>query len=132
MNYLLDTHILIWTFFEPAKLSKRIQQILTDGNNDIFVSAVSFWEISIKTGTGKISLGDINPSKLPEICRKYGFKLIDITVEEGSSFHKLSANYHKDPFDRMLIWQAISGDYNLITDDSLIHNYISEGLRVSW
>ena len=132
MTYLLDTHILIWAFFETDKLSGRIKKILSDGNNTIFVSAVSFWEISIKTGTGKISLGDITPDLLPDICRQQGFELAGVTVEEAGSFYKLSNDYHKDPFDRMLVWQAITNKYILISDDPRIREYAAEGLQILW
>jgi PIN domain nuclease of toxin-antitoxin system len=132
MKYLLDTHIIIWTFFETQKLSAAIKTILSNKENDIYVSAVNFWEISIKINTGKISLGKISPGALPGICLENGFNLIELSSQEASTYHQLTAQYHKDPFDRMLIWQAISNRYTLISDDDNIQNYTSEGLKVVW
>ncbi|WAC15141.1 type II toxin-antitoxin system VapC family toxin [Dyadobacter pollutisoli] len=132
MKYLLDTHIIIWTFFETPKLSESIKSILSNKDNDIYVSSVNFWEISIKVNTGKIGLGKISPEELPGICLEAGFNLIDLNTTEASTYHQLAAQYHKDPFDRMLIWQAISNRYTLISDDDNIKNYTSEGLKVVW
>jgi PIN domain nuclease of toxin-antitoxin system len=132
MKYLLDTHIIIWTFFETSKLSENIKSILSSNDNDIYVSSVNFWEISIKITTGKISLGKIHPEALPAMCLEAGFNLTDLNSKETSTYHQLTAQYHKDPFDRMLIWQAISNRYTLISDDDNIKNYTSEGLKVVW
>jgi PIN domain nuclease of toxin-antitoxin system len=132
MKYLLDTHIIIWAFFETSKLSENIKAILHNKDNDIYVSSVNFWEISIKITTGKISLGKIDPEALPAMCLEAGFNLTDLNSKETSTYHQLTAQYHKDPFDRMLIWQAISNRYTLISDDDNIKNYTSEGLKVVW
>jgi PIN domain nuclease of toxin-antitoxin system len=132
MKYLLDTHIIIWTFFETSKLSENIKSILSNTDNDIYVSSINFWEISIKINTGKISLAETNPEELPKICLEAGFNLIDLNSKEASTFYNLTATYHKDPFDRMLIWQAISNRYTLISDDDNIKNYTSEGLKLVW
>ena len=59
-----------------------------------------------------------------------GLKLIDLTVKETATLYKLSSEYHKDPFDRILIWQAIKNDFTFISDDKNIKKYISEGLKV--
>ena len=131
MKYLLDTHILIWVLFEPSKLSSRVRSILADrGGNQVYVSAVSFWEISIKFRTGKIGLDDLWPDDLPKICLESGYELIPLTDLETSSFHQLLADYHQDPFDRILIWQALKANYTFISDDENVKKYGSEGLKV--
>lgn len=131
MKYLLDTHILIWALFEPAKLSSRVRSILANRvANQVCVSAVSFWEISIKFRTGKIGLGELFPDDLPPICLESGFEIIALTDSETSSFHQLSADYHKDPFDRMLIWQALKAGYTFISDDDHVKKNRTEGLNV--
>lgn len=131
MKYLLDTHILIWVLFEPSKLSDEVRSILINRiDNQIYVSAVSFWEIAIKFRTGKIGLGPYQPNDLPQACLESGFEILPLTVSETSSFHQLLADYHKDPFDRMLIWQAIKANYLFISDDENVRKYRSEGLRI--
>lgn len=132
MRYLLDTHILIWALFDPTKLSEKVQQILSNPINMICVSSVDFWEISIKFRTGKIGLGDYLPSDLPKICQQIGFELIDLSSNETGTFYQINADYHKDPFDRILIWQAITNDFTLISDDENVKKYVSEGLKVVW
>ena len=67
MNYLLDTHVLLWTLFESRKLSNIVKQIILNPDCNIFVSIFSFWEISLKFGLGKISLNNIKPDDLPDI-----------------------------------------------------------------
>jgi PIN domain nuclease of toxin-antitoxin system len=132
MNYLLDTHVLLWAFFDTEKLTNNVRQILSDNEDRILISAVSFWEISIKVNTGKLRLGSTTPNMLPGICERAGFEVIDLNAWDASSFFKLTASYHKDPFDRMLIWQALSNRYALISDDDNIRKYAFDGLEVVW
>jgi PIN domain nuclease of toxin-antitoxin system len=130
MIYLIDTHILIWALFNRSKLSANTIEILSNPINSIFVSSVDFWEISIKFRTGKIDLGKYGPDQLPNKCLEMGFEIIDLNINETSTFHQLTADYHKDPFDRMLIWQAIKNNYTLVSDDENVQKYVSEGLKV--
>lgn len=132
MKYLLDTHTLIWTLFDAQRLSETAKNIIRDPGNDIYVSAINFWEISIKVGSGKLGLGTVAPESIPDTCLDHGFGLIDLDVQESSSFYRLAAGYHKDPFDRMLIWQAISRNHILLTNDENIAKYTSHGLKVVW
>jgi PIN domain nuclease of toxin-antitoxin system len=132
MTYLLDTHILLWAFFETEKLTGRVKEILSSSDNKILVSSISFWEISIKVSSGKLRIGETSPSLMPNICEGAGFSILNLSASETSSFHQLTATYHKDPFDRMLIWQAICHKYTLISDDENIRKYASDGLKVVW
>ncbi|MCF2488945.1 type II toxin-antitoxin system VapC family toxin [Dyadobacter sp. CY347] len=132
MTYLLDTHILLWAFFETEKLTDRVREIVSRTDNKILVSSVSFWEISIKVNTGKLRIGDTSPSLMPEICERAGFDILNLNAKETSSFHQLIASYHKDPFDRMLIWQALCHKYTLISDDENIRKYALDGLKIIW
>ncbi|MCE6987552.1 type II toxin-antitoxin system VapC family toxin [Dyadobacter sp. CY323] len=132
MTYLLDTHIFLWAFFESNKLSESVSEILSNTDHTILVSPICFWEIGIKLGTGKIKLGCVDPDSLPTLCSDSGFDVRPLSGETTSTYYKLDASYHKDPFDRMLIWEALVNDYILITDDSNIKKYTSEGLKVIW
>jgi PIN domain nuclease of toxin-antitoxin system len=130
MNYLLDTHCLIWAIADSKKLSKRIMNLISDANRQILVSTISFWEVSLKMSIGKMEIAGFQPEDLPEICTKIGFDILELSAADSSSYHQLKASYHKDPFDRMLIWQAIRNDYTLISVDEQIVKYHSEGLKI--
>ena len=130
MTYLLDTHILLWAIFYPEKLSLKVNNILNDTENEILVTSINFWEISIKFAKGNLKLDEYLPDDLTEIAEEMGFELKNLTIEETSSSHNLSGEYHKDPFDRMLIWQAIHNNFTLISDDKFVNMYKANGLKV--
>lgn len=130
MTYLLDTHYMIWSITDSKKLSNEVKEAITDPDNLILVSTISFWEVSLKSALGKLEITGFTPEELPDACREIGFDIITLSPEESSSYHKLKATYHKDPFDRMLIWQAIQNGYTLISIDKNVKKYISEGLKI--
>ena len=132
MSYLLDSHTLIWSIMDQKRLSAKVRSILEDTDNRIRVSAVSFWEISLKYGLGKLNLQGVVPGQLPELTRKTGFELIELLPEEAATYHELEASWHRDPFDRMLIWQAIQNKLTIISKDIHIASYQSVGLKVIW
>ncbi len=128
MKYLLDTHYLIWALTDTKKIPKKIVDVIIDPGNEIVVSAISFWEISLKSSLGKLTITGFSPEDLPAACIQTGFTIMPISAEDASKYHHLLANYHRDPFDRMLIWQAITNKYTLISADKTIRKYITEGL----
>jgi PIN domain nuclease of toxin-antitoxin system len=130
-NYLIDTHVLLWYLFEPNKLSKEVSNIIQN-ESIIYVSLASFWEISIKFGIGKLDLKSLFPNDLPEICLKYNFKILPISIDEVTTYHQIKTAYHKDPFDRILIWQAIKNNFTLISNDVNMSPYRIEGLKLLW
>ena len=130
MIYLLDTHVVYQLLMAPDKLSAKKIQILTDTKNICIISAVTFWEISLKYSLGKLELNGITPIEIPDLCIKMGFSIIDISYKDAAGYNNLTAVYHKDPFDRMLIWQAIQNNYTLISDDKFIKKYKTIGLKV--
>jgi PIN domain nuclease of toxin-antitoxin system len=132
MKYLLDTHTLIWALMEKDKLSIRAQDTLENPDNFICVSAISFWEISLKFSIGKLSLHGVIPNELPAIVEQMNFKTIPLHPDEASTYHRLTSLHHRDPFDRMLIWQAISSNFILISKDDRMSAYHSDGLRLLW
>lgn len=95
------------------------------------MSSITFWEISLKYSLGKLTLG-CKPENLVKITDGMGFAKIPLTPEEAALFHQLPWLAHKDPFDRMLIWQAIASDLTLISVDSHFENYGQFGLQVIW
>ncbi len=130
MTYLLDTHYLLWSVADTKKLSARTRDIITNPDFRIVVSAVSFWEISLKTSIGKLEIAGLSPADLPTACTKMGFEIEHLSAGDCSTYHLLQATYHKDPFDRMLIWQAIRNNCILISADAEVHKYAREGLKL--
>jgi len=132
VNYLIDTHILLWTIFSSEKISQKVKSILINSDLVKFVSVVSFWEISLKFSLKKIDLEGIQPDYLPNTAKDSHFEILNLTPEIASSYHKLPHGEHKDPFDRMLAWQAIREGCILLTSDKEFSNYKQHGLRVVW
>ena len=132
MTYIIDTHVLLWTIFSPKKISQKAKTILTQPDPIKFVSIISFWEVSLKFSLKKIDLKGIQPEKLPGLAEESHFEILNLKFEIASSYHKLPYGKHKDPFDRMLAWQAIKEGYTLLSSDKDFLNYKDYGLRVIW
>lgn len=132
MNYLLDTHTLIWSILDPDKLSPKARELIEDPKNLVLVSSVNFWEISLKYGLGKLELEGVLPNEITDLAVETGFELIPLSPEETASYHNLKGDWHRDPFDRMLIWQAIQRDLILISKDEMMKNYRNDGLKTIW
>jgi PIN domain nuclease of toxin-antitoxin system len=131
--YLLDTHTLVWSIVESSKLSPVAREIIENRNNKIIVSTVSFWEISLKTALQKFEFFGVDIESIPVFAKELGFSLLPLEGDDSISFHKLPAeDSHKDPFDRMISWQAICGNYTLISRDSVFRNYEKYGLKLIW
>lgn len=132
MNYLLDTHVLLWSLLSTKKLSKKSRKILIDPETVKYVSVISFWEISLKFALGKISLQGILPEQLPDVAKETGFEILPLNPRTAASFYKLRKFKNKDPFDRMLAWQAIREDCVLLTRDNEFSCYKDDGLNIVW
>jgi len=122
MKFLLDTHIFLWWILEDPKLSRFAGDVIADSDNELYLSSASTWEMIIKSAIGKLSLPASpemfirNQLYLNEITPLY------ITIEHTFALATLPM-IHKDPFDRMLIAQAIYEDLTLVTDDPTIKQY---------
>ena len=129
MNCLLDTHTFLWAAMDPEKLSRRARVTILDAANDIHVSVVTFWEVSLKFALGKMALQGTTPEELPDAASQMGFTLLALAPQDASTFYQLPRFQHKDPFDRILICQAIAGGMTILTPDSHISRY---PVRVEW
>ena len=129
MNYLADTHILLWSFMETKKISKEIKSILLNENNNIYYSQISLWEISIKYGLRKLYLKGGTPDDFFMELKNSFYNCSAIDARILVTNYKLPA-YHKDPFDRFLVWEAINNDFILISADESMELYKKDGLRV--
>lgn len=118
MNLLLDTHILLWWLDDNPLLKNKARQAIADGNNLAFISAASIWEIRIKAALGKL----IIPSNFQAVLERQDFETLAITPAHAHGIAQLSP-YHQDPFDRMLVAQAIMEGFTLVTYDLEIQKY---------
>ena len=115
---LLDTHVLLWWLSDDSQLGEASRQAIINPRNQIYVSAASTWEISIKKSTGKLSA----PEDLDAIVEGEGFDKLPITLFHGEQAGLLPG-HHKDPFDRMLVAQAQSEGLVIVTNDEKITQY---------
>jgi PIN domain nuclease of toxin-antitoxin system len=118
MKLLLDTHILIWWLSEASRLSQTEIDLITDSDNFIFVSAATAWEIAVKKMIGKLKA----PDDLPAALAINNFLELPITIEHSQKLYQLPL-HHNDPFDRIMIAQAISEDLTFMTRDTKISLY---------
>jgi PIN domain nuclease of toxin-antitoxin system len=117
MRILIDTHLLLWSLATPAKLSTKARRLI-DGS-EVFVSAASIWEISIKSALGKLAA---KSSDVLAAIEPAGFSLLAISGEHAAHVAALP-NHHRDPFDRLLIAQARSEPLHLLTNDDMLAAY---------
>ncbi len=132
MRCLLDTHSFLWAAFSPEQLSPAAAQCIRDLDNEILVSVITFWEISLKHALGKLDLTGVTPDELPEVASQMGVQIIGLTAQEAAGFHHLPRLAHKDPFDRLIIWQAIQRRNRLISRDRSFKEYRASGLKLLW
>jgi len=118
MNLLLDTHVLLWWLDASPTLSEKATSAIADGSNLVFVSAAVIWEIRIKQALGKLEI----PSNFRQVLDRQPFEILAITAEHAHAVGDLPA-HHRDPFDRMLIAQAIVEGFAIVTRDSIIQQY---------
>ena len=132
MNYLIDTHVFLWSLLAPEKLSKKAIKVLEDSKNMIWISAVSYWEISLKHTLSKLELEGVLVEELPGKAKDLGFRNLDLDCDTAIGAGKLPKLKHKDPFDRLIIWQAIRNKYRLISKDKGFGVYEKFGLELYW
>ncbi|MBK8754214.1 MAG: type II toxin-antitoxin system VapC family toxin [Candidatus Competibacteraceae bacterium] len=132
MKCLLDTHVFLWAVFSPEKLSANAKSLIQDGENFLFLSTISFWEISLKYGLGKLELTGCVPEELPEVASAMQLELLHPSPEDMASFHRLPRVAHKDPFDRLIIWQTLQNKLHLVSKEQRLSEYQPLGLKVVW
>jgi PIN domain nuclease of toxin-antitoxin system len=118
VKIIIDTYIFLWAISEPKKLSKKNKQALETLSNTIYVSSVSITGLMIKSSIGKKEI-NFNPI---EIAQQSGFELLDFSAEDALALKEMPF-HHKDPFDRMLISQAMNRKFPLMSDDSKFGEY---------
>ena len=124
MKLLLDTHIFLWALSEPNRLSQKQVIAMEDPTNTVYVSSISITEIAIKASLGKLELV-FDPLDAAE---KSGFEMLDFSAKDALILKDLPF-HHRDPFDRMLITQAISRKLIISTQNSIIGQYDCRTLK---
>ena len=128
MRLLLDTATFLWMILNNPKLSARAREMATDPANEVFLSVVSSWEIAVKHSLGRLPLPEAPGKFITFHRRAHGIQ--SLPLEEESAFYVTHLpRIHADPFDRMLICQAIVHGLTLLTSDDLIAQY---PVRVLW
>lgn len=117
MRLLLDTHLLLWALGAPSKLPTRARNLVAKG--DVYVSAASIWEISIKSGLGKLTA---DPREVLAALGPAGFIELPISGEHAARVLDLPP-IHRDPFDRLLVAQALAEPMRLLTNDAMLAGY---------
>ncbi|HEY5326344.1 MAG TPA: type II toxin-antitoxin system VapC family toxin [Mucilaginibacter sp.] len=127
MNFLIDTHVLLWYLEGNNSLPARIRTDINNSENNILISIVSFWELAIKLTSGKINT-KITLSQIEEDITNREFEILHISFQHLEALMALP-KVHGDPFDRLIIAQAISENLTIISADKQFKTY---PVRVAW
>ena len=128
MKYLLDTHTLLWFLKGDKKLSDKARRLIDSPRNSKFLSIVSLWEIAIKVSLGKLVLNKPFEKLFPEQLHFNRIEILDITVDSLIKLTTLPF-HHRDPFDRLIIAQALVEDLPIIGTDAAFDAY---GISREW
>ena len=124
MEFLFDTHLLLWIIEGSDKLPSKVKDILVNPKNEIFYSIASMWEVAIKYGKKKL---DVSGREFMHYCEESGFRKLPIDdrhIIELESLRRLKESpYHNDPFDRLLLAQAKADNMLFITHDKMFLGY---------
>jgi len=118
MNLLLDTHILLWWLDDNASLPANAREAIADTDNMIILSAAVIWEIRIKQGIGKLKIAP----NFYNVIKEQGFEMLAITSDHAYAVGDLP-KHHRDPFDRILIAQAMLEGFTIVTHDAIFNKY---------
>jgi PIN domain nuclease of toxin-antitoxin system len=122
VRLLLDTHALLWSATAPDRLSSDARAAIEDGTNEVVVSVVSAWEIATKQSLGKLDLPRPAEQWLPDVIRRTGFDLLELGLAPALRVRSLPW-HHRDPFDRLLVAQALEETLTLCSRDAALSAY---------
>jgi PIN domain nuclease of toxin-antitoxin system len=128
LNLLLDTHVALWAITDSPKLSQKARDLIAEPKTTVWISVASLWEIAIKHSLGR---GDMPVSSLDAMryFRESGYRFLAIEAEHAVAVEGLAA-HHQDPFDRILVAQALVEPMRLMTHDSLVALYSDTIIKV--
>ena len=122
MKILLDTHTLIWALGAPEKMPEYIVEMICNESNDIYVSAASLWEISIKNKKSPEKM-PFSATQIRDYCQRAGYYFLSLSVDSVATFDKLAFEKNNDPFDQILVSQAIANNMRFVTHDERIKQF---------
>jgi len=128
MKFLLDTHLLLWTAGDPKRLSVKARKLINEPTSELFFSAASLWEIAIKSGLGRDDF-KVDARLLRRGLLDNGYSELPIGSEHAVAIDSLPP-IHKDPFDRILVAQAMVEGFTLLTSDVVVAQYPGAVRRV--
>lgn len=128
MRLLIDTHALIWSADQETRLSQKAQDVLTDSSNQLNLSIASGWEIAIKVGLQKLQLSLPYNSWMDQVITNLGLKVLPVLLEHCRRLTELP-RHHGDPFDRMMIVQALHEGLPIVSQDAHFDAY---GVQRIW
>lgn len=128
MRVLVDTHAFLWWLAGNTRLPDAARDVIGDADNDVLVSAASAWEITIRHRLGRLPGASVVAGDVMAAIEDHGFQPLAITVAHAERAGRLPGS-HRDPFDRMLIAQALAQDLPLVSNESLFDRY---GVRRIW
>jgi len=128
MNVLLDTVVFLWWVTDDRALSAEAAALIRDSSRRVFLSPVSVWEIVVKHALGKLPLPEDPATLVPQLRKAHGFEELPLTEASVLQLQRLPA-LHRDPFDRMLLCQAIEHGLTLVTPDEDLRRY---PVRTAW
>lgn len=128
MRVLLDTHAFLWWILDAAELSKRAKRTIASPANECLFSAASCWEIAIKASTGKLDIDGTIERFVPHHLALNGFRELPVDIGHAAGVARLPF-HHRDPFDRLLVSQALAEDLAIVSADPVFRRY---GVRRIW
>jgi PIN domain nuclease of toxin-antitoxin system len=122
VTYLLDTGVWLWSVGEPSRISRKAREVMAEVSHEVFLSAVTSWEVAIKAASGKLQLPEPPDLYVPRRMAAQGLRPLAVSHEHALAVFALPA-HHRDPFDRLLIAQAKVEEMTLISADRKFDRY---------
>lgn len=122
MNLLLDSHVFLWWIDDSAKLTARMREAIANPRNTVLVSAATIWELGLKIAIGRLTIRHAKADRLDELIDACGFDELPVRAGHAAASARLPP-HHNDPFDRLLIAQALYEKADLVTVDAAIGRY---------
>ena len=128
MNFLVDTHAFLWALLSPERLTERARKIFLDPEAELLISIATPWELAIKAGVGRLTDGAALLTNFESLLTTNGYRILETSVQQTIQ-SGLLPRYHKDPFDRLLIAQALDLRVPILSGDEVLDLY---GVRRIW
>jgi len=122
VSYLLDTVVWLWSLWEPDRISKKALEEIRDASNEVFLSAVTAWEVASKAASGKLRLPEPPGTYVPRRMADQGLRPLPVLHSHATAVFDLP-DHHRDPFDRLLVAQAKLEGLVLVTADRIVEKY---------